>query len=225
MLAAPAPFSTAGGLSQMTVDAILRCQCGEVEGRVTDASPKKSYRIVCYCSDCQAFLHYLGRSDLLDPQGGTDVVQVAPGSLAFGRGEQRIVGLRLTPDGLYRWYTSCCRTPVGNTLSPAIPFVGIVAKGFLGTLTPDDLFGKPRGAIRGEHAIGRSPPGSTGLKLGLLAGAARLILGWRLAGATAAGTWPHPFFDRATRMPSRPLTILTPSERDALRPLCGPRAS
>jgi hypothetical protein len=43
---------------------------------------------------------------------------------------ERIVGLRLTPNGLYRWYASCCKTPLGNTLGPAIPFVGIVARTF-----------------------------------------------------------------------------------------------
>ena len=46
------------------------------------------------------------------------------------QGQHRIVGLRLTPKGLFRWYASCCNTPVGNTLTPAIPFVGIVAQGF-----------------------------------------------------------------------------------------------
>ena len=45
------------------------------------------------------------------------------------------------------------------------------------------------------------------------------VLGWKLGGRT----WPHPFFDRATRAPSRPLTTLTPAEREALRSLCGPR--
>jgi hypothetical protein len=45
--------------------------------------------------------------------------------------------------------------------------------------------------------------------------------GWRLTGKT----WPHPFFDRATRAPIRTVTTLSQAERDALRPLCGPRPS
>jgi hypothetical protein len=45
------------------------------------------------------------------------------------------------------------------------------------------------------------------------------MLRWRFTGKT----WPHPFFERETRGPSRPLTTLSPDERDALRKLCGPR--
>ena len=106
----------------------LRCRCGEVRARVTDASPRTVNRIVCYCDDCQAFAHRLGRADLLNAQGGSDIVQLAPATLTFLQGQHRIAGLRLTPKGLFRWYASCCNTPVGNTLTPAIPFVGIVAQ-------------------------------------------------------------------------------------------------
>src|SRR5262249_41181294 len=138
----------------MSQDAQLSCRCGEVRGLVRDASPATANRVVCYCDDCQAFLHYLGRTDLLDAQGGTDIVQVAPASLTFDRRE-RIVGVRLGPKGLYRWYASCCRTPVGNTVGPAIPFVGIVAQAFGGGA--DHLFGRPVGSILGKFAIGTPP--------------------------------------------------------------------
>src|SRR5579864_1705295 len=112
---------------RMNSKAELQCRCGEVRGIVADASPRTANRAVCYCDDCQAFAHRLGRADLLDAQGGTDIVQLAPASLAFVQGQNRIRGLRLTPKGLYRWYASCCNTPVGNTLTPAAPFVGIAA--------------------------------------------------------------------------------------------------
>ena len=193
----------------------LHCRCGEVRGRVMAASPQTVNRAVCYCDDCQAYLQYLGRTDLLDAHGGTDVVQVAPASLTFDRNAERIVGLRLSPKGLYRWYASCCKTPVGNTVGPAIPFVGIVAQAFE---RPDDVFGKPIGAIQGKYAVGTPPEGSNKLNLRLIARAIRMVLGWRLAGKT----WPHPFFDRTTRAPTRPLTTLSRSEREALRPFCGP---
>lgn len=101
--------------------AMLSCSCREVRGLVTGVAPNTVNRVVCYCDDCQAFLHELDRADLLNDQGGTDVVQLAPASLSFIQGKERIVGLRLTPRGLYRWYASCCRMPLGNTLGPAIP--------------------------------------------------------------------------------------------------------
>jgi hypothetical protein len=198
----------------------VRCGCGEVRGRVIDASRDTVNRAICYCDDCQAFAHHLGRGDLLDARGGTDIVQVAPAALSFERGTERIAGLRLSPKGLYRWYASCCKTPLGNTVGTAIPFVGIVARAFDGEGGgADEVVGKPMGAILGKFAIGGPPPGSTGLNLPFFARAVGRILGWRLRGQA----WPHPFFDRATGEPRYPLETISRSERDALRRLCGPR--
>jgi hypothetical protein len=203
----------------MGTDAELRCRCGEVLGSVANASPRTVNRVVCYCDDCQAFAHHLRRADLLDAQGGSDIVQVAPASLNFVHGQDRIEGLRLTSKGLFRWYANCCNTPLGNTAGPAIPFVGIISRVFdNGGQRTDDLFGKPIGAILGKYAIGNPPAGSTGINFSLLARAVRMVLGWRLRGQT----WPHPFFRRDTRAPIYPLTVLSPSEREALRRLCGP---
>jgi hypothetical protein len=132
----------------MSVQAELRCRCGKVRGFVAHASPVAVNRVICYCDDCQAFTHQLGRADLLDSHGGSDIVQIAPAALTFVQGKERIAGLRLTPKGVFRWYASCCNTPVGNTVSPAIPFVGVVAQAFdCGAQRADNVFGKPIGAI------------------------------------------------------------------------------
>jgi hypothetical protein len=197
----------------------LRCRCGEVRALVTGASPQAVNRVVCYCDDCQAFAHRLGRADLLDAHGGSDVVQIAPASLTFVQGQHRIVGLRLTPKGLFRWYANCCNTPVGNTLTPKIPFVGIVAQAFDGGARgADDVFGAPVGAILGNYAVGEAPAGSTGLNLSLILRVVGTVLGWRLR----RKVWPHPFFRQDTGKPIYPLTVLLQEEREALRPLCGP---
>jgi hypothetical protein len=200
-------------------DVDVSCRCGDVHGRVRDASPHTVNRVVCYCDDCQAFLHHLGRADLLDAKGGTDIVQVAPASLMFDRGTDRIAGLRLTPKGVYRWYASCCKTPLGNTVTPAIPFVGI-AHGAFGSdrARRDEVFGAPRGSFFGKYAVGEPPAGSKSLNLGVIAGMLRRFAGWKLGGAT----WPHPFFERSTGAPRYPVTTLPIGEREALRALCGP---
>src|SRR5262245_27846255 len=112
----------------MSMQVELRCRCGEVRGLLKSPSSQTVNRVVCYCDDCQAFAHQLRRADLLDAHGGTDIIQVAPAALELVQGKSRIAGLRLTPKGLYRWHTTCCHTPVGNTVSPAIPFVGIVVQ-------------------------------------------------------------------------------------------------
>jgi hypothetical protein len=203
----------------MSAQVDLRCRCGEVRALVRSASRRAVNRVVCYCDDCQAFAHQLGRADLLDAQGGSDIVQVAPASLTFVQGAHRIVGLRLTPKGLLRWYANCCNTPMGTTLSPAIPFVGIVAQAFdNGTQRADDVFGAPIGAILGKYAIGQPPAGSTGISPSLLLRVIVSVLGWRLRGQA----WPHPFFKQNTREPAYPLTVLSKEQREALRAFCGP---
>lgn len=196
----------------------VRCRCGQVRGVVADPSPRTVNRVICYCDDCQAYAHQLGRADLLNDKGGSDIVQIAPATLRFTKGQDRIAGLRLTPKGLYRWYATCCSTPVGNTLTPAMPFVGIPVQSF-DTPRPDDVFGAPMGAIQGKYAVGEAPAGSTGLNFGLLLRAIGRVLGWRLRGKV----WPHPFFVRETRAPAYPLTVVSPERREALRALCGPR--
>jgi hypothetical protein len=196
------------------------CRCGAIRGHVRETSPRTVNRVICYCDDCQAFAHHLGRADLLDPHGGTDIVQFPPASLAFQEGQERIVGVRLTPKGLYRWYARCCHTPLGNMVGPLIPFVGVVTEAFQARgQAPDEVFGRPLRAIMGEFAVGEPTSGSRGIGAALLVRSLAKVIGWRLTGRA----WPHPFFDRSTRKPIYPVTALSPDQREALRPLCGPR--
>jgi hypothetical protein len=43
----------------------LRCRCGRVRGVASDVSRSTGFRFICYCKDCQAFAHFLGRADVL----------------------------------------------------------------------------------------------------------------------------------------------------------------
>ena len=95
---------------RMTSEAELQCRCGAVHGRVTNASPGTVDHMVCYCDDCQAYAHRLGRANLLDPHGGSDIVQVAPASLSFDLGADRLGG-RVSPRGLCRWYATVATHP------------------------------------------------------------------------------------------------------------------
>jgi hypothetical protein len=207
----------------MSQDVELGCRCGKVHGWVRGVSPSTINRVICYCDDCQAFLHHIDRADLLDAHGGTDVVQVAPQTVTFDQGLECIVGLRLTPKGLHRWYASCCKTPLGNTLTPAVPFIGFALEVFRGApdvQRRDELFGSVRGAVCAKYAIGTVPEGSFKIykSHGMIGRMLRMLLGWKLSGKS----WPNPFFDRATQAPSYPITTLSPDEREALRAKCGP---
>lgn len=203
-------------------EAKFSCRCGKVAGDLADASPASVNHALCYCADCQAFAHHLGRADLLDQRGGSDIVQVAPARLALRQGQEQIRGVRLTPKGLFRWYADCCKTPLGNTVGPAIPLVGLPAAVFeTRGQAPERLFGKPSGAVFGEHAIGGPPPGSKGVSLRRMLPAVLRILRWKVTGKA----WPNPFFDRASGKPRYPAAVLSRAERDALRLLCGPHPS
>ena len=194
----------------------VRCRCGQVRGVVADPSPRTVNRMVCYCDDCQAYAHQIGRADLLNHRGGSDSIQIAPAALRFTKGQDQIEGLRLTPKGLYRWYAKCCNTPVGNTRTPALPFVSMLVQSF-DAPQPDDVFGAPRGATFCKYAVGEPPADST--KLILLRLLLGRVLGWRLGGKS----WPHPFFARETGAPIYPVAVVSQERREALRAQCGPR--
>src|SRR5215467_13480397 len=103
-------------------DISLRCRCGRVRGIASDVSPSSGFRFVCYCNDCQAFARFLERPDMLDPAGGTDIFQMPPGCVKLTVGTDAVRCLRLSDKGVLRWYTDCCRTPIGNTAaSPRFP--------------------------------------------------------------------------------------------------------
>src|SRR5688500_1596088 len=114
----------------MRPDLQIECRCSKVRGSARGLTPRTSNRLTCYCDDCQAFLHHLGRADLLDALGGIYIVQVPPASVTYERGTDAIAALRLSPKGMFRWYATCCKTPLGNTVVPSLPFVGFVYEAF-----------------------------------------------------------------------------------------------
>src|ERR1043165_4882385 len=109
-------------------DIPLRCRCGYVRGVANDVAPDTGFRFVCYCGDCQAFARFLERPDVLDSAGGTDIFQMPPGRVALAAGIDEVRCVRLSAkSGVLRWYTACCRTPIGNTaVSPRFPILAVV---------------------------------------------------------------------------------------------------
>jgi hypothetical protein len=112
---------------------------------------------VCYCKDCQAFAHVLGNADtILDEMGGTDVVATLPKRVRFTRGVEALACLSLTERGLLRWYASCCRTPIGNTLRDyRFPYVGLVHTCLGSPEAIEESFGPIRMRVHTKSARGR----------------------------------------------------------------------
>ncbi len=142
----------------------LRCRCGKLRGTV--ANPRAANHAICYCKDCQAFIHYLGNvSDVLDARGGSEILQTLPRNLTFTEGLEQLACLRLTPKGLVRWYTRCCRTPIGNTLiTPKWSFIGLLHSCLRSdSLSLEASFGPVRAWVHTDSAKGDPKPKARGI--------------------------------------------------------------
>lgn len=164
------------------------CRCGAF---AVEVEPKGGTRAVCYCRFCQDFARRTDAEDTLDPQGGSDLYQVAPEAARILRGREHLTWIRLSDKGPCRWHTTCCNTAVANTLeSPKIPFLTLMTPGFA---RPDDLGPVAVRVFRG-NAKGRVPDDAGGVWR-LYRGFARRAIKSRLSG----GWRENPFFDEAGR--------------------------
>lgn len=100
---------------------------------------------------------------MLDPRGGTEIVQVSQSRLRFDNGLDELACLRLSPRGLLRWYARCCNTPLGNSLSnPKLSFIGLIHS----CMDPASLerdFGSRVADVNTDTALGDPKPRRTGL--------------------------------------------------------------
>lgn len=209
----------------MPHDIPLRCTCGALRGVARHVAPR-TLRSVCYCDDCQTYAHFLGRtSDVLDAHGGTEVVPIAPCDLAITEGSEHLRCVRLGPDGMYRWYAGCCRTPIANTMPSArVPFAGVVHSIFDLPADPaarDAALGPVRSRVQGRWAIAPTPPGvHPSAPLGFILRA----IGFVVAGFARGRHRPSPFFTPEGQPVAEP-SVLAPAVREALRKRCGPHPS
>lgn len=200
----------------MESQVLLRCECGKLHGSAGGLAPTKGARVVCYCNDCQAFARFLGRSGITDPWGGTDIFQMAPSNVRLEQQDEALQCLRLSDKGMFRWYCRFCKTPVGNTMGPRLPVVGLIHSIMdhqSSNVTRDALLGRPIGFLQMRSATGVGPPPSPGASLFRSAArSSRLLLTWWV---TRAG-FPSPFFDEHTRAPRATPRVLSEQERRAL---------
>jgi hypothetical protein len=177
--------------------------------------PERVHRVICYCRDCQAFAHHLGRpEEILDENGGSDVVQTIPANLSFTAGVEQLACLRLSERGLLRWYAACCNTPIGNT-------VGNMQVSFIGLLhscldqdgaSLDTAFGPVRMWNSTQNAWRPVNPS----KIAWIAGVLRFIK--MVASARFDGSFKRtPLFSSATGAPIVVPEVLSVSERERLR--------
>jgi hypothetical protein len=158
----------------------IRCTCGTVRGQLEGTGAHS--RLICYCTDCRAFAVFLGRAaEILDKQGGTEIVQVAQPRLRILAGYDRLSAVRLSEKGLVRWYASCCNTPIGNTVAePRISFIGLIHLS-LDRAQMNGDFGKRTAIVNSGTALGETKPKQRGL-FGVIARFVWIIVGTRVSG-------------------------------------------
>ncbi len=181
----------------------VRCECGKFQAEVSNLESATPGRAICYCDDCQSFLHHLGRAELLDANGGSEIVPLYPSSIKFKAGREHLRCTQLSPKGLYRFSTKCCNTPVAN-FAANLPWVGMLACMFktedAGIL--DRSLGPVKSKIMAKFAYGSLPPDAS-MKLGLRD--AVFVVPYLLKGFVFGKRMPSPFLEADGKTP-----IVTP---------------
>jgi hypothetical protein len=187
----------------------LRCRCGESHGSI-DFTPNSGMRLVCYCDDCRAFARALDRTDILDDVGGTEIFVTTPSRLALTSGVERLRCLRLSTDGMLRWYWGCCNTPLANTTHQSgVPVVSI-HRAFIDLDDTTVLGAVTR--LNARFALG--PVAAGAQQSTSLVTMAKMVI-FMLVGRLRGEHKPNPLF--SDDKPILEPRILVAAERDAVR--------
>ncbi|PCH61699.1 MAG: hypothetical protein COC19_04490 [SAR86 cluster bacterium] len=173
----------------------LKCDCGKVTGIVHDVKPGCGNRVVCYCASCRNFAKHVNPDGhVLNEFGGTEIFQIAPSSMEIQQGLDSIACLRLSEKGLYRWYASCCNTPIGNTVSLRFPLVGVISSFITRDQGVDSKIGPVVGISYEQYATGDLPQSMRigKSKIAQLFTMIRKMLIWKVQGKHS----PSPFYDK-----------------------------
>lgn len=187
----------------------IQCECGKFRAELTQFPKNTPGRLKCYCNDCQAFLHYLKRDDLLDKNGGTEIIPIYPADIKLISGKEVIRCVRVLPTGMFRFSTTCCNTPIANT-DPKRPWAGIHRRMFT-VKDPNKLdneLGPVKSSIMGKYAKGTPPPG-TPQKFDFKG--VTIVMPFILKGKLLGKSSPSPFFENGVSIVTP--KILTSEER------------
>lgn len=181
----------------------LQCHCGSVRGIANNVTANSGTHVVCCCDDCQAFAHYLDRDDVvLDEYGGTALFQMPISHLKITEGAEKIRCVRLSSKGMFRWYTACCKTPIGNTLSAGWPFIGLIHNFIKDPDQRENYFGPVLGYTQTKFAKKALPSGLNKAAFFvriIMRSLSKFIL-WKLKGLNR----PSAFFDSSGKPVSVP---------------------
>src|SRR3989338_2255691 len=193
----------------------IQCECGKFRAELTQFPKNTPGRLKCYCDDCQAYLHYLKRDDLLDQNGGTEIIPAYPSDIKLIACKEFIKCTRLSPKGMFRFSTTCCNTPILNT-APNRPWAGIHRRMYT-VKDPhklDNELGPVKSSVMGKYAKGTPPAGTpqTFDFKGMVT-----VMPFLLKGKLLGKSNPSPFFENGEAIVAP--QILTKEERSKLTDL------
>ncbi len=171
----------------------IKCECGKFRAKLGAFPQNTPGRLVCYCDDCQAYLQHINRIDLLDENGGTEVIPAYPADVDIVSGLEHLKCTQLSDKGVLRFSTSCCNTPIVNTKAGE-PWAGFFrcSYAFQNTHELDQTLGPVRSRIMGQYAKG-TPPAGTPKKFNLRA--FLTVMPFMLRGKLFGKSKPSPFFE------------------------------
>lgn len=192
----------------MSADALaLRCRCGALRGTLRSA--RATMHGICYCRDCRAYLHHLGRADASDARGGMAFVAAVAPDVTLDDQQHRLACVSLSPRGTLRWYAGCCATPIANTARDwRLPYVGLVHT-CVDRAALDAAFRAPPLDVNTASAHVPVPPSRLRVAVAL-AGFAPRLLAARVGGAYRR----TPFFRAPDGRPCAAPRVITRDERE-----------
>ncbi len=170
----------------------VECNCGSIQGRTMPVDADSGTRLICCCDDCQRYANYLNHENsVLDQYGGTEVFQMPVSFLQITKGTEKVACIRLSSKGLYRWYASCCCTPIGNTMGSKVPFIGLFLSFVKNAELSDSILGKSKGYIHTKYALQDVPNDLKGNTFKLIIRSLAKIMAWKVKGLSR----PSAFFN------------------------------
>ena len=192
------------------MDLKFSCRCGQVNGVVANYRRSQANRVVCYCGDCRGFVNWLKQPDHLDARGGVDILHLAQGDVRIDQGRELVACMRLSPKGMFRFYATCCSTPLGSTVSAGLPLVGFSTTIFDSTVDREPVLG-PALVVNGASALGGPMPERKLAVVGMMMRVGALLARWKIMGRGK----PSPFFSDQGQPVAAPM-IITKEQRAAL---------
>lgn len=186
------------------MDIPLKCDCGRVTGVAENVSGALGNRIVCYCGSCQKFARHVGRAeDVLDEYGGTDIFQMPISHFKLTSGADQVRCVHVTEGGLHRWYADCCKTLIGNTGGPAVPFIGMIHSFMDDEGVRDRNLGPIRAHVFPDGALQPLPADTRSSMFPVIVSFLWRLLTWKLQGKNK----PNPLFDDKGHPISKGVTL------------------